>query len=224
MWISTTVNSLDTYRAEKWGVLECTTCTKDIWWQGICSPWEMSHITLSSPPGKIPSTSFPVPAALGHIGGLLSLLHVIPKASLTWGFQITQHNHLYWWWGSSSIAGNTQRAQVAEKAKDSTQQCPPWCGQQGQAGIAPVLGTGEATPRVLRPAQGPTLQQTKRGAGVCSEKGNGTGEVLGTQVLGTAGSCWCLAWRKGRVGGNLVTFYSSWKELVARSGSASSLR
>lgn len=48
-----------------------------------------------------------------------------------------------------------------------------FCGQQDQGrDWPPVLGTAEATPGILCPVLGPSLQEKHGGAGVCPEKGN----------------------------------------------------
>jgi len=47
----------------------------------------------------------------------------------------------------------------------------------------PVLSTGEATPRVLCPVLGPSLQERHRGPGACPEEGNKAGEGSGAQAL-----------------------------------------
>ena len=46
----------------------------------------------------------------------------------------------------------------------------------------PVLSTGEAAPRVLCSALGPSRQEGHGGAGACPEKGNEAGEGSGEQV------------------------------------------
>jgi len=52
-----------------------------------------------------------------------------------------------------------------------------WCGQQDQGrDPAPVLDTGEATPRVLCSALGPSPQAGHGGAGACPEQGSEAGE------------------------------------------------
>ena len=59
-----------------------------------------------------------------------------------------------------------------------------WGGQQEQGrDQAPVLSTGEAAPRVLCSALGPSLQAGHGGAGACPEKGIKAGEGSGEQVL-----------------------------------------
>jgi len=58
-----------------------------------------------------------------------------------------------------------------------------WGGQREQGrDRAPVLGSGEAVPRVLCSALGPSLQEGHGGAGVCPEKGSRAGEGSGEQV------------------------------------------
>ena len=47
----------------------------------------------------------------------------------------------------------------------------------------PELCSGEAAPRVLGSALGPSLQEGHRGPGACPEKGYGAGEGPGAQVL-----------------------------------------
>jgi len=59
-----------------------------------------------------------------------------------------------------------------------------WCGQQEEGGdCAPVLGTGEAAPRVLCSVLGPSLQESHRGAGACPEKSSEAGVGSREQVL-----------------------------------------
>lgn len=57
----------------------------------------------------------------------------------------------------------------------------------GPAGLkewfSPVVSTDKATPRVLYPVLGLSLQEGLGGAGVTPEKGNGAGEGCGTYVL-----------------------------------------
>lgn len=57
--------------------------------QGICNTRELSHITLSSWPGNIPSTSFPAPAGPRKHRLFAFSVTFIRKASLTRTFRIT---------------------------------------------------------------------------------------------------------------------------------------
>ena len=59
-----------------------------------------------------------------------------------------------------------QRAQVAKKGQRHPGSCRKLCGQQEQGGDRPaVLSSGEAAPRALCSAFGPSIRERHRGAG-----------------------------------------------------------
>jgi len=59
-----------------------------------------------------------------------------------------------------------------------------WCGEQDQGSTpAPILGTGEASPRVLCSVLGTSVQKKHWSAGAGPKKGNKAGEGLGEYTL-----------------------------------------
>jgi len=94
-----------------------------------------------------------------------------------------------------------------------------WGGQREQGrDRAPMLGTGEAAPRVLCPVLGPSLQEGHWGAGAWPEKGSEAGEGAGEQVpWGAAEAAGAVqAGEEEAEGETLLLSTTTWQEGAVR--------